>query len=169
MTQPPYGSDPNRPQDVTRPLPTTQQPGTPWAAPGQSPYGQPSYGQNVPQYGQPQQGQYGQQPGQPQPYGQPQYGQTPYTPSVYGGYGYTGSPGTNGLATASLICSLGGLLIGLSAPVGIVLGIIALSQIKKRNQDGKGMAIAGVIIGSVLTLGSILLFLFLIVLGYASS
>ncbi|MFF0266654.1 DUF4190 domain-containing protein [Kribbella sp. NPDC004536] len=186
MTQPPYGADPNRPQDrpqdATTPLPVQSQ--QPWTAPGQpaptqGTYGQPQYGQTQPQYGQAQpqygqaQPQYGQQAGygqsaQPQyaqPYGQPQYGQAPYSPSVYGGYGYTGSPGTNGLATASLICSLAGLLIGLSAPVGIVLGIIALSQIKKRNQEGKGMAIAGVIVGSVLTLGTILLFLFLIVLG----
>lgn len=177
MTQPPHGADPNRPQDT---LPVQSQ--QPWSVPGQqpaygqSPYGQQQYGQTP--YGQPQQP-YGQQPGygqQAQPqygqqpgYGQPQYGQAPYSPSVYGGYGYSGSPGTNGLATASLICSLGGLLIGLSAPVGIVLGIIALSQIKKTNQDGKGMALAGVIVGSVLTLGTILLFVFLIVLGYATS
>ncbi|GAA1149855.1 hypothetical protein GCM10009630_55290 [Kribbella jejuensis] len=177
---------PSQPQDGQSAY--GQQPSQPQY--GQSQYGQqtgqPQYGQQTgqPQYGQqtgqPQYGQagYNQQPsyGQPtqpipgqspygQPYGQPQYGQASYAPSVYGGYGYTGSPGTNGLATASLICSLAGLLIGLSAPVGIVLGIIALSQIKKRNQDGKGMAIAGVIIGSVLTVGTILLFLFLIVLG----
>ena len=191
MTQPPHGADPNRPQDrpqdTTRPLPVQSQ--QPWTAPGQpaqgaygqpqysqSGYGQPSqphYGQPQPQYGQPQYGQaqYGQatQPVYGQPYGQAQYGQAPYSPSVYGGYGYSGSPGTNGLATASLICSLGGLLIGLSAPVGIVLGIIALSQIKKRNQDGKGMAVAGIIVGSVLTLGTILLFVFLIVLGATTS
>ncbi|NUR95478.1 MAG: DUF4190 domain-containing protein [Kribbellaceae bacterium] len=186
-----------RPQDTTRPLPVQSQ--QPWTAPGQpaqgaygqpqysqSGYGQPSqphYGQPQPQYGQPQYGQpqygqaqygqaqYGQatQPVYGEPYGQAQYGQAPYSPSVYGGYGYSGSPGTNGLATASLICSLGGLLIGLSAPVGIVLGIIALSQIKKRNQDGKGMAVAGIIVGSVLTLGTILLFVFLIVLGATTS
>jgi Domain of unknown function (DUF4190) len=199
VTQPPYGADPNRPQDRPQDnLPVQSQ--QPWSAPGQphgqGTHGQPQYGQAQPQYGQPGQQQYGQvgqaqygqqqygqagqaqygqpsqaqygQPG-PQQYGQQQYGQAPYAPSVYGGYGYTGSAGTNSLATASLICSLAGLLIGLSAPVGIVLGIIALSQIKKRNQDGKGMAIAGVIVGSVLTLGSILLFLFLIVLGTTTS
>ncbi|HEY3562657.1 MAG TPA: DUF4190 domain-containing protein [Kribbella sp.] len=181
MTQPPYGADPNRPQDRPQDnLPVQSQ--QPWTAPGQPPaqgtYGQPQYGQSQygqQQYGQPGQPQYG-QAGQPQygqpgqaPYGQPQYGQSPYAPSVYGGYGYTGSAGTNGLATASLICSLAGILIGLSAPVGIVLGIIALSQIKKRNQDGKGMAIAGIVVGSLLTLGSILIFLFLIVLGTTTS
>ncbi|MFG1906471.1 DUF4190 domain-containing protein [Kribbella sp. NPDC048928] len=183
MTQPPHGSEPERPQDrphdPTRAFPTTSgqnlpavpqygQPGQP-GQPGQQQYGQPGQpGQQ--QYGQPGQSQYGQSQ-----YGQaqypPQYGQAPapYAQSGYAGYGYTGSGGTNGLATASFVCALGGLIIGLSAPVAIGLAIAALVQIKKRNQDGKGMAIAGLVIGSLITLGSILLFVFLIVLGTSFS
>lgn len=196
MTQPPYGSDPerpqDRPQDATRPLPISsgqdQQYGQYGQGQqyGQSTYGQSTYGQAT--YGQAGQGQYGQQPygqgqyGQAQygqrQYGQgqhgqgqygAQYGQTPYAPGVYGGYGYGGSGGTNGLATAALVCGLGGLVIGISAPVGIGLGIAALVQIKRRNQDGKGMAIAGLVIGSLITLGYLLLFVFLIVLGSTAS
>lgn len=190
MTQPPHGSESERPQDrphdPTRAFPTTpgqnlpavpqygqqySQPGQP-GQPGQPQYGQPG---QPGQYGQPSQGQYGQaQYGQGQ-YGQaqypPQYGQAPgpYAQSGYAGYGYTGSGGTNGLATASLVCALGGLIIGLSAPVAIGLAIAALVQIKKRNQDGKGMAIAGLVIGSLITIGSILAFVFLIILGVTAS
>jgi Domain of unknown function (DUF4190)/Septum formation len=130
--------------------------GSGWAAPGQPPPapGQPQYGQ--PQYGQPA---YGQAPGQQPQYGQgygpgqypPQYGQAP---APYGyGYGYTGSSGTNGLATAALATGIGGIFIGVSAPVAIGLGIAALVQINRRQQAGKGMAIAGLVIGSLVTLG----------------
>jgi len=36
-------------------------------------------------------------------------------------------------------------------PLGIVLGHIALSQIRRRNEEGRGMAIAGLVIGYVHT------------------
>jgi hypothetical protein len=48
---------------------------------------------------------------------------------------------TNGLAIASLI--LGILAI---VPVAIVLGIVALVQIGRRGDDGRGLAIAGIAI-----------------------
>jgi len=35
------------------------------------------------------------------------------------------------------------------APVGLILGIIALSQIKKTNEKGKGLALAAVIVGII--------------------
>jgi hypothetical protein len=166
-------------QDSTRAFPTygrseqghPQQTGSgsAWAAPGQP---QPAPGQ--PQYGQPHYGQpsYGQAPGQQQPqYGQgyapgqypPQYGQAP---APYGyGYGYTGSGGTNGLAAAALATGIGGIFIGLSAPVAIGLGIAALVQINRRQQAGKGMAIAGLVIGSLVTIGYAVLIGLVIVLG----
>jgi hypothetical protein len=50
--------------------------------------------------------------------------------------------GTNGLAVASFILSLIGLGI-----IGVILGIIAITQINKRGQAGKGLAIAGIVIG----------------------
>jgi peptidyl-prolyl cis-trans isomerase B (cyclophilin B) len=37
------------------------------------------------------------------------------------------------------------------APLGIVLGHIALSQIHRSDEDGKGLAIAGLVIGYVFT------------------
>ena len=56
----------------------------------------------------------------------------------------------SGLATASFICGLGGLItcfpVGL---LGLVLGIVALIQISKdKYLTGKGLAIAGIVLGS---------------------
>jgi len=52
---------------------------------------------------------------------------------------------TNGLAIASLV--LGVLwLFWLGSLVGLVLGLVALKQIKGRNQGGRGIAIAGVVL-----------------------
>ena len=73
---------------------------------------------------------------------QPQYQQpAQYQP--------TQSSGTNGLAIASFLCSF------FIFPLGIVFGHVALSQIKKSNQGGKGLATAGLII-SYLALAFIL-------------
>jgi hypothetical protein len=57
--------------------------------------------------------------------------------------------GTSNWATASLICSLLGLCIGFSAILGVIFGHMALSEINKSNNmlQGRGMAIAGLIIG----------------------
>jgi len=49
---------------------------------------------------------------------------------------------TNGLAIASLILSILGFSI-----VGAILGHVALSQIKRTNEAGSGLAIAGIILG----------------------
>jgi hypothetical protein len=59
---------------------------------------------------------------------------------------------TNGMALASLICSIAGLATcALSSIVGLILGVIALGQIKKTGEEGRGMALAGVIVGGVVT------------------
>jgi hypothetical protein len=58
----------------------------------------------------------------------------------------------SGMAIASLILSLSGILCGITALVGVVLGLIELSRIKngQSSPKGKGMAKAGVIIGIIL-------------------
>ena len=54
----------------------------------------------------------------------------------------------DGLAIASLV--LGILwLFWLGSLVGLILGVVALKQIKSRNQRGRGIAIAGVVLGSL--------------------
>ena len=74
----------------------------------------------------------------------PAYGQQP------GGYGYQSTPRTNGLAIASLVlgiaqiflCIIGGIL-------ALVFGYISRRQIDESGgtQGGRGMAIAGIILG----------------------
>jgi hypothetical protein len=63
----------------------------------------------------------------------------------------TGAVGTNGLAIASLILSILGFSI-----VGAILGHVALSQIKRTNEAGSGLAIAGIILGWVFFAGFLL-------------
>ncbi|HWF28505.1 MAG TPA: DUF4190 domain-containing protein [Mycobacterium sp.] len=71
-----------------------------------------------------------------------------------GGYGYQPPPqriGTNGMAIASLVCSLFGWLCIIGGILGIIFGFLALGQIKQSGQGGRGMAIAGIVIGVVVT------------------
>jgi hypothetical protein len=122
--QPPYGEPQWQPPP---PEGQGQQPYPPAPPYGQQPYGQQPY---PPPYGQ-------------QPYSQQPYGQQPYQPSgqQYPGYGYpqpTG--GTNGLAIASLVLAF------FCSVAGLVCGIIALNQIRERRQQGRGLAIAGIVI-----------------------
>ncbi len=64
-------------------------------------------------------------------------------------YGYSPLPRTNGLAIAAMVCSFFFWLYGIGAILGIIFGFIARSQIKHSGgtQQGKGMALAGIIIG----------------------
>ena len=57
----------------------------------------------------------------------------------------------NGLAIASLILSILGFSI-----VGAILGHVALSQIKRTNEAGSWLAIAGIILGWVSFAGFLL-------------
>jgi uncharacterized membrane protein len=78
---------------------------------------------------------------------------------------------TNGLAVASFVCSAVGIVpffFGVTCVVGIVLGFVALSQVKKTGgaQEGRGLALAGVIVGFAL----IAIFALLVIgLGVSSS
>ena len=62
---------------------------------------------------------------------------------------------TNGMAIASLVLSIIGIIFGwlvlpiLCSILGLIFGIIALNKIKKTGEGGKGLAIAGIIIGGV--------------------
>jgi hypothetical protein len=136
--------------------------GTPDPYQPQQPYGQgQGYDPNAPASGQP--GAYGvPTSGQPGPYGSPQYptsgqpyGQNPYGQPQYAPYGAP-QPRTNGLAIASLVCSLAGLVTCISAPVGIVLGHIAMKQIRETGEQGEGMAKAGLWVGYIFTILGIL-------------
>jgi hypothetical protein len=75
-----------------------------------------------------------------------------YPPPSPGGYGYPQLPqssGTNGFAIASLVCSLVGWCFFIGPILGLVFGFVALNQIKQTGQGGRGMAIAGIVVGGV--------------------
>jgi len=98
--------------------------------------------------------QYGYAPGYPQYRYGPGYPQYGYGPS-YPQYGYApgyAAPPTNGLAIASLVTSLTSLVMGITAPVGLILGIFALRAIQRDGTPGRGFAIAGIVVGAVMTL-----------------
>jgi hypothetical protein len=106
------------------------------------------------------------QPGQQDP-GYPVSGQPipqGYAAPMYPGYPpYPVSPPTNGLAIAALVCSLAGLATCISAPVGAILGHVARRQIRERGEGGDGLALAGIIVGWVLTALLVLFIAFYVV------
>ncbi|MER6672600.1 septum formation family protein [Streptomyces sp. NPDC000983] len=70
----------------------------------------------------------------------------PYAPYPYHPFGPYGVPApVNGLAIAALVL---GILCFLPA-VGLVLGLVALAQIRRRGERGRGMAIAGAVVSGV--------------------
>ncbi|BBX23487.1 hypothetical protein MTER_28980 [Mycolicibacter terrae] len=99
-------------------------------------------------------------PGYPPGYGPPPgyapgngYG-TPYP----GGYFNPGQPQkTNVLAVSSLVVALLGLLFWPLALVGAVLGVVALSQIKRTGEAGHGIAVAGTAVGAAAVVLSFIL------------
>lgn len=117
----------------------------------------------------------GQLPAGPPGYGPPTaYGAPPYAPPyappggpyAYGPSGYTGPAWSahpaatpyDGLAIGSLVTSLVGLVTAflcfvpiLACPVGAVLGHVALRRIAETGKQGRGLALAGIIIGWIAT------------------
>jgi len=53
------------------------------------------------------------------------------------------------MAIASLICAF------VFAPLGIIFGHVSLSQIKRTGEEGHGLAIAGLIISYLITIGTV--------------
>jgi hypothetical protein len=91
-------------------------------------------------------------PHQPQephrPYPQSQYtapGPYPYLPWGQGYSPYNRPAPVNGVAIGALVL---GIFCFLPA-VGLVLGLIALGQIRRRGERGRGMAVAGAVLSSV--------------------
>ncbi len=113
----------------------------------------PAGGYQVPPGGYPPPPQYGAYPPPPPGYGPPPPGYGPQSyppgypgPDQSGVYG-AAPTGTNSLAIGSLAASAIGLLCGIGSIIGIVLGFIALNQIKKTGQAGHGLAVAGIAVG----------------------
>jgi hypothetical protein len=136
---------------------------------GQQAYGQPAYDPNNPYgqqaYGQQpypgtgyEQGQYGAYPqgGYPQ---QPQGGY-PQQPQAYPGYAQPSYPASRGTNTMAILALVFGILV---APLGLIFGFVARSQIKKTGEDGDGLALAGIIIGGIFTLLFIAYIVFIVI------
>ena len=102
---------------------------------------------------------------QPPAFGQPGTGQQPYGQQPYGQQPY-GAPAAeqkyNVLAIVSLVSAF---FVSL---VAIITGHIALSQIKRTGEKGRGLAIAGLVIGYVsIALSIIALIIFIPLFLYA--
>jgi|SRR5271165_7228145 len=122
--------------------------GAPPSAYGPAGYQDPS-GYGAPSY--PSQPQYGTAPGGGYPPPPPSYS------TGYGAYpgGYaTSQQGTNSLAIWSLVTSIVSIFLGwfcigwLTGIAGVVLGVLALNQIKQTGQPGRGLAVAGIAVGA---------------------
>ncbi len=151
--QPPYAQQPYGQQTYGQQLPV-QQP--PYA---QQPYGQQAYGQQA----YPSQ-QYPQQNASPQ-YTSPQYTQYPQPGTYPPGAQWAQPQKTNGLAIAALIVSLAGIVtLGATGILGLIFGIVALRQISRSGDAGKGMAIAGIVVGSLMVI-----FFVFVVIGFATA
>jgi hypothetical protein len=128
--QPPEGTNPGAYPGGAYPPPGT---------PGAPPYGGQPYG------GQP----YGGQPYGGQPYGGPPYG----GPPPYGAYPGPMAPATSGWAIASLATGIASYVIVpfIGAIAAVIFGHIALNEIKNAQGrvEGRGMAIAGLVLGYV--------------------
>ena len=91
----------------------------------------------------------------------PGYG---YPPPGYGQPYYYGPPPTNPMAIASLVLAF------VVPPAGMVMGIAARRQIRRTGEQGDGLALAGIILGSIATGLYVLLIVFwLVVLASLTS
>jgi hypothetical protein len=71
------------------------------------------------------------------------------------------------MAIGSLVASIIGVPLtflcysgALAAIVGIVLGFVAINQIKQSGEQGRGLAIAGIAVGAVILLLTVILLIF---------
>ena len=97
---------------------------------------------------------YGAVPQYPPPgYGPPGYGVAGYPPP---GYPHYGRP-TNTMAILALVMAF------VFAPAGLVLGIVARRQIRRTGEEGNGLALAGIIVGGIVTAFFVLMIALMII------
>ena len=86
-----------------------------------------------------------QPPYPPQPQGQP-YGQPPGAP---GAYSMPPEKQTSGSAVASLICGILGCVPFITGLLAVILGIIGMRRTRDPKYTGRGMAVAGLVLGII--------------------
>lgn len=87
--------------------------------------------------------------------------EAPPPPPIPGAPDESEKPLTNGMAVASLACGIFGWVFVVGGLLGIVLGIVALGQIRESRkngvpQGGAGLATAGIVIGAIMGTISVL-------------
>jgi hypothetical protein len=157
---PPTPSAPAAPAYDARPAPS-------YDAPPAPPYGAPAYGQNPAAAPTPAEPTYG-----ATSYGAGQYPAGQYGAAPYAASGYS-TARTNVLSIISLVAAIAGFLwiLPVIGPIAaVVTGHISLGQIKRTGEKGRGMALAGTIVGWV-GVGAIVLFVIglLVSIGIAAS
>jgi len=138
------GYPPHYPPGYPEPFPPAGYP-----PPAGAPYPPPQFGPPGAGYGPPS-----------PPSSQGGYYPAPYYPGGWGPSQPASQPGTNRLAIASLITSFTGLLCCVGSLVAIVLGTIALDQIKRTREEGYGLAVAGIVIGVASLVMSLIVWIF---------
>jgi hypothetical protein len=103
------------------------------------------------------------------PFPQPSGSSFPPQPAGYQPYP-AGAPmaakrGNSGMAIASLVCSLVGVvpcfwLFQIMGLLGTIFGFVGLKQTKSGERGGRGMAMAGVIIGIVLVVACVIFWIY---------
>lgn len=82
--------------------------------------------------------------------------------------GWGVSKPTSGKAIAALVCSIGGIIVGFgcplafpAVPVGFILGLLGIAETGRNGKrSGRGLAIAGTIVGALAMAGSIAIIAF---------
>jgi hypothetical protein len=93
---------------------------------------------------------------------QPSYGaQQPYQGQNQQYQPYNGAQAPAQTNVLAIVALIGAIVV---APVGIICGHIALSQIKRTGEGGRGLALAGTIIGYVFTALFVLMIVLLVIL-----
>lgn len=80
--------------------------------------------------------------------------------------------GPSGMSIAALVLSLTGIFTcGITALIGMIFGIIEMSNINKGTSptEGKGLAIAGFVVGAVFTVLWLLYWVLVIIVGVGES
>jgi hypothetical protein len=91
----------------------------------------------------------------------PAYGAAPEAPAAYSAQGYAAPAGEDRYNVLAIISLVSAFFVSLAA---IICGHIALSQIKKTGEKGRGLAIAGLVLGYAgIIFGAI--FLIFIIIG----
>lgn len=86
--------------------------------------------------------------------------------------GYPAAPRNNRAAIAALVCGVGQFVLGLLvvgnillAIPAIICGAIGLQQVSRRGEAGRGMAIAGLVLGILGVVYFVIIVVVLIILG----